>query len=190
MAGSTAAGNSFSKKKVESVRNIQLNHSDHRAAHAKCRLCYLANDVDVPMNVGSFFRIADALGVERIYLAGSSCVPPNPKIKKTSRSTEKYVAFSYSDDAGALAAQLKADGYKIVSLEITSNSISIEDFKVSPGERICLVLGSEDKGVCQQLLDLSDATIHIPMRGTNSSMNVASACAIATYQITRMLCHE
>lgn len=172
------------------VNNIQLEHHHHRAAPVKYNLCYLANDIDIPMNVGSFFRIADALGVEKIYLAGSSSVPPNPKIRKTSRSTERSVAYSYADDACAVAAKLKEEGYKIVSLEITSESISIEDFKVSPRERICLVLGSEDKGVCQQLLELSDATIHIPMRGVNSSMNVAVACAIATYEITRMLGHE
>lgn len=156
----------------------------------KYKLCYLANDVEVPMNVGSLFRIADALGVEKIYLGGSSCVPPNPKIKKTSRATEKFVDYSYTDNPRAVVAQLKADGYRIVSLEITSTSIPIEDFKASPGERICLVLGSEDKGVCQQLLEMSDETIHIPMRGSNSSMNVASACSIATYEIARMLCHE
>jgi tRNA G18 (ribose-2'-O)-methylase SpoU len=178
------------RKEGEIVNNIQLDHSHHRATPIKHKLCYLANDVDVPTNVGSLFRIADALGVEKIYLTGSTCVPPNTKIKKTSRSTEKFVEYSYTDNAGALVAQLKGDGYRIVSLEITSTSIPIEDFKAAPSERICLVLGSEDKGICQQLLDISDETIHIPMLGSNSSMNVASACSIATYQITRMLCHE
>ena len=55
------------------------------------------------------------------------------------------------------------------------------------GDRLCLVVGAEDAGVCQSLLDASDATVHIPMRGHNSSMNVASACAIATYDIGRRI---
>lgn len=172
------------------MKNIQLDHSHHRGTPVKCRLCYVASDIDVPMNVGSLFRVADALGVEKIYLTGSSSIPPNPKIRKTSRSTEKFVPYSYAENAGALLAQLKAEGYKVVSLEITSDSIPIEEFKAAEGEKICLVLGSEDKGVSQQLLDLSDETIHIPMRGANSSMNVASACSIATYEIARMLSHE
>jgi tRNA G18 (ribose-2'-O)-methylase SpoU len=174
----------------EAVKHFQLDHSHHRSTAAKLRLCYLANDVDVPMNVGSLFRIADALGVEKIYLTGSSSVPPNPKIRKTSRSTERFVDYAYEEDTDALVTQLRADGYKIVSLEITSKSIPLGDFKVSQEEKICLVLGSEDKGVCQKLLDMSDVAIHIPMRGSNSSMNVASACSIATYQIARMLRHE
>ena len=81
---------------------------------------------------------------------------------------------------------LKASGYKIISLEITSCSINIEDFLITKSEKICLILGSENKGICQDLLDASDETIHIPMLGINSSMNVATTgCSIATYEITR-----
>ena len=61
---------------------------------------------------------------------------------------------------------------------------------MAPGDRVCLVVGAENAGVCQALLDASDATVHIPMRGHNSSMNVANACAIATYEIARRLAPE
>jgi tRNA G18 (ribose-2'-O)-methylase SpoU len=169
------------------MKNIQLDHTAHKAASKKYPLCFLANDIDVPTNVGSFFRIADALGVEKIYLTGKSITPPNPKIKKTSRSAEKYVQYEYQKDAIEVIKLLKESGYKIVSLEITSTSISIEDFSMSGGERICLILGSENKGISQKLLDASDETIHIPMLGNNSSINVANACSIATYQIIRKL---
>ena len=168
-------------------QNIQLDHTAHQAVPKKFPLCFLANDIDVPMNVGSFFRIADALGVEKIYLTGNSIVPPNAKIKKTSRSTEKYVPYSYEENAFKVIQELKNSGYKIVSLEITSNSIDIERFEVRKDEKICLILGSENRGISQALLDTSDVTIYIPMLGVNSSMNVANACSIATYEITRML---
>jgi tRNA G18 (ribose-2'-O)-methylase SpoU len=169
------------------MKNIQLDHSAHKTASKKYPLCFLANDIDIPMNVGSFFRIADALGVEKIYLTGKSVTPPNLKIKKTSRSTEKYVPYEYQKNALEVVRALKESGYKIVSLEISSASINIEDFTVSGGEKICLILGSENSGICQRLLDASDVTIHIPMLGNNSSMNVANACSIATYEIIRKI---
>ena len=137
------------------------------------------------MNVGSLFRIADALGVEKIYLTGRSVTPPNPKIKKTSRSSEKYVAYCYEKDPVKTVRYLRHRGYKIVGLEITSNSIEIENFTISSDEKICLILGSENHGICQELLDLSDATIHIAMQGVHSSMNVAAACSIVTHEITK-----
>jgi tRNA G18 (ribose-2'-O)-methylase SpoU len=169
------------------VKNTQLEHGAHKATSEKYSICFLANDIDVPMNVGSFFRIADALGVEKIYLTGNSVTPPNSKIKKTSRATEKYVPYIYEKDPLSVVGGLKAAGYKIVSLEITSTSIDIKDFHMDKSEKICLILGSESKGISQELLDVSDVTIHIPMLGENSSMNVANACSIATYEITRRL---
>lgn len=167
------------------MKNVQLDHSAHKTTYKKYPICYLAHDIDVPMNIGSFFRIADALGVEKIFLTGKSIVPPNPKIRKTSRATEKYVEYEYQEDPISAINNLKESGYKIVSLEITSASIDLRDFNFSREEKICLILGSENKGVSQELLNDSDVSIHIPMLGKNSSMNVANACAIATYELIR-----
>ena len=141
----------------------------------------------VPMNVGSIFRVADALGVEKIYLTGNSITPPNSKITKTSRSTEKYVSHAYEKDPLKVIQALKKLGYKILSLELTTASTAIEKFDVLPDDKICLILGSEANGVSQPLLDESVAAVHIPMLGKNSSMNVATACAIAVYELTKKL---
>lgn len=139
------------------------------------------------MNVGSLFRIADALGVERIILTGRSPAPPNSKLRKTSRATEKYVPYSHAADPVPILQELKASGYRIISLELTSASIDIRKLDVGASDRICLVLGSENSGISQALLDLSEQTVHIPMLGQHSSMNVATACAIATFEISRLL---
>lgn len=143
--------------------------------------------MDVPMNVGSLFRIADAFALEAVHLSGKSPVPPNDKIRKTSRATEKYVPFAYDPNPLAIVTRLRKEGYKIVSLEITSSSRDIRDVGVLPGEKICLVVGAENGGVSQGLLDVSDCAVHIRMLGQNSSMNVATACAIAAYELTRRL---
>ncbi|MFO7593388.1 MAG: TrmH family RNA methyltransferase [Pseudomonadota bacterium] len=166
------------------MQNIQLDHSSHRAGAEKFPVCFLAHDIDGPYNIGSLFRIADALGVEKIYLTGKTVTPPNKKLKKTARSTEKYVSYSCEPDPFEVVKKLRNRGYAIVSLEITSASIDIKSFNIAGHEKICLIIGSENDGICQELLDASDATIHIPMFGVNSSMNLAGACAIATYEIT------
>ena len=165
----------------------QLDHTCHRVSEVKYSLCYLAHDVDITMNVGSLFRLADALGIEKIYLTGNSIKPPNDKIKRTSRSTEKVVPFAYHQNPLDVIASLKEQDYTIISLEITSNSIDIGKLAIEKDEKICLILGAENKGVDETLLAASDMTVHIPMLGKNSSMNVANACAIATYAITQQL---
>lgn len=163
----------------------QLIHTQHQPAAKKFPLCYLAHNIATPMNIGSLFRVADALGVEKIYLTGTSPVPPSWLIRKTSRSTEKSVPYSYHQDPVEIVAQLKREGYTIISLELTAQSQDIRKLNISPGQKVCLVLGSESSGVNPQLLEQSDSIVHIPMRGQNSSMNVAMACAIATFEITR-----
>ncbi len=167
------------------IKNTQLNHGHHQTKTAKYSLCILADNINVPMNIGSLFRIADALGVEHIFLSGTSLVPPNKKITKTSRSTEKYVAFSYDPDPVEVVMKLREQGYTIISLELSSCSIDVKDLNVTKDEKICLIVGSENRGVSQALLDISDKTVHITMMGRNSSMNVATAAAIAVYEITR-----
>ena len=166
--------------------NFQLDHSSHRGA-GSLPLRLLAHDVDIALNVGALFRIGDALGVEHLHLSGSSPMPPDPKIRRTSRSAERHVAWSYAADPLDTVAALKSQGWRIVSLELSSASIALHELALVPGDRVCLIVGAENAGVCQALLDASDVTVHIPMRGHNSSMNVANACAIATYEIARQL---
>lgn len=167
------------------MENIQSNHNHHHAKNSTVPVCFLAHNIQTPMNIGSLFRIADALGVEKIYLSGNSPVPPDSKIRKTSRATENCVAYSYEENPLDIVKRLSLEGYTIISLEITSSSIDLNALSLSSDEKICLILGSERSGVCQELLDVSNITIHIPMMGINSSMNVASACSIATYEITK-----
>ena len=166
--------------------NRQLDHSSHRGA-GPLPLRFLAHDMDIALNVGALFRIADALGVEHVHLSGSSPRPPDPKIRKTSRSAERHVAWSHTADPLETVVALKSQGWRIVSLELSTRSVALQDWTIAPGERICLIVGAENAGVRQALLDASDVTVHIPMRGHNSSMNVANACAIATYEIARQL---
>ena len=171
--------------------NVQLTHTDHKQSNNKFPLSVIADDMTSPLNVGSLFRLCDSLGIEKLYLCGNTPAPPNTKINKTSRSTEKYVDYESHDDTETLVNSLKRSGSIIISLEITSTSIDISsaEFKalLKPDKPVCLILGSENSGINETLLLLSDATVHIPMMGNNSSMNVVSAATIACFEITRNL---
>ncbi len=95
------------------------------------------------------------------------------------------VPFGFDQQPLNVIERLKSEGYTIISLEITSSSTDISDLVIAAGEKICLIVGSENQGVSHDLLDRSDKTVHIPMLGRNSSMNLATACAIATFEIIK-----
>ncbi len=172
-------------------KNIQLKYSDHRPSNKKFPLSIIANDIADPLNVGSLFRLCDALGIKKLYLCGSTPLPPNTKINKTSRTTEKYVDYEYHESAIELIKKLKSTGTLITSLEITTDSVSVDDdafqMKISNADSVCLIPGSENTGVNEDLLSLSDSCIYIPMQGNNSSMNVISATSIACFEICKNL---
>ena len=83
--------------------------------------------------------------------------------------------------------QLKAENYKIVSLEITNNSQALDSFQLPKNTPIALIVGDENFGVHEDILALSDAVVHITMFGQNSSMNVVQATNIALYEFTKQL---
>ena len=177
--------------------NRQLNHAEIKTKTStqvnsqtqKFPISILANDINIAGNVGSLFRIADALGVEKLYLTGTTATPPKYKIRKAARASDKHVDYEYCESAAELIGTLKSSNTNIICLEITESSIDIRDFTPAisaistKASKLCLVIGSENEGISQELLSLADQTVHIPMYGENSSMNVATSCAIAVHEL-------
>jgi tRNA G18 (ribose-2'-O)-methylase SpoU len=136
-------------------------------------------------NVGSMFRTADGAGIERLYLCGETGIPPRAEISKTALGAEEAVPWEYWMEAGECVAQLKKEGFRIVALELAPNSVDYRKFQVQGP--ICLVVGSEVRGLPPALLALCDDCIQIPMRGIKESLNVSVAFGIAAYHLTEKL---
>lgn len=132
-------------------------------------------------NIGSIFRTADALAVDKIFLCGISGAPPNPKISKTALGAENWIQWEKKWQAWRVIDELKAQGFQIVSLEITKNAIPY--FKFKPRFPLALVIGNEIKGISKSVLERSDIKIYLPMFGRKESLNVAVALGIAGYYI-------
>ena len=139
----------------------------------------IADNIRSLENIGSLFRTADALGVDKVFLAGICGQPLHPKISKTALGAEKNVAWEYHWQTWRIIARLKKDKVKIVSLEQTPNSVCYTRFK--PKFPLALIIGNEIKGVSKSALNRSDSVIHLPMRGKKESLNVAVAFGAAGY---------
>jgi 23S rRNA (guanosine2251-2'-O)-methyltransferase len=142
----------------------------------------LAHNIRSLWNIGSFFRSADAFGISHIHLTGYTSAPDRREVHKTALGAEESVPWSKDLDPVAVIEQRKKEGYSIVSLEITKESIPLSDYK--PAGPVCLIVGHEILGVPQELRKLSDAVVHIPMKGKKESLNVSVACGIALFHLT------
>lgn len=137
-------------------------------------------------NIGSLLRISDALGVEELIFCGENS-QLGKRMKKTSRSTEKYVSYKEESDILQVVTSLKAKRYFIIALEITDSSISLDDFILNTNQPIALIIGNENVGVSEDILKLADEIVHIKMFGENTSMNVVQATSIILYELTKQL---
>ena len=162
----------------------QLTHYNTHFSKQTFPITLVCDNITNAPNIGSLFRTADAFGIEKIIFCGSK-IPLGRKMTKTSRATEKVVQFEEKESITETINLLKAENYKIVSLEITSNSQPVNKFKFSKERKMALIIGDENFGVSETVLKDSDAIIHIDMFGLNSSMNVVQATSIALYEITK-----
>ncbi|MEK7524111.1 MAG: RNA methyltransferase [Patescibacteria group bacterium] len=134
-------------------------------------------------NVGAMFRTSDSALVSKIFLTGTTGQPPHSSIDKTALGATDVVPWEYLKDSRAALLDLKAQGVSIVALEITKESIAYTDLTYS--FPVCLIVGNEVTGVSDELLDICNAAVQIPMLGRARSLNVATAYGIALFEILR-----
>ena len=127
-------------------------------------------------NVGSIFRTADAVGVEKLYLCGITPTPlarfgaVRPQLGKVALGAERTVPWEKRQATSKVIEELKRVGYHIVAVEQNKNAIPYYSFSpvaVSLSlERIAIVMGNELAGLPQSILKKADTIVEIPMRGT------------------------
>ena len=133
-------------------------------------------------NVGSAFRTSDAFKVDRIVLCGICAVPPSAEIHKSALGAEDSVPWEHVDDTLEAVARLRAEGYRIVAVEQTENSVKLGEFRPVPRERYALIFGNEVDGVQQSVVDASDFALEIPQYGTKHSLNVSVSIGVVLWQ--------
>lgn len=165
----------------------QLDHHEVKGGMPRLPLVLLLDSVELLVNVGGLFRLADALGLRELYLCGATPVPPNTKLRRAARSTETRVVWHYRESAREAVADLCAQGVRPLCLELTDHSQPLDTLVIDPVVPVCLIVGNERHGVDAGLLEQVGASVHIPMCGQNSSMNVTMAAAIACYRLAGFL---
>src|SRR6266700_8097175 len=85
--------------------------------------CVLLENVRSLYNVGAFFRTADGVALERLYLAGITGHPPQRMITKTALGAEDTVPWVHTKETGRTIAELRAAGYEIAAIETSAHAV-------------------------------------------------------------------
>jgi len=151
------------------------------APPSPAELAVVCQSVAYPVNVGSIFRIADALGAAELVLTGITPQPPHPTISRVGRNKDRRVPWRYVEQPESALRDLREQGYWITALEITDDCHPYYDVDYPP--KVALVLGNEDHGVTRACLALCDAAVFVPMYGSGKSLNVHVSLAVVGYHL-------
>jgi tRNA (guanosine-2'-O-)-methyltransferase len=147
------------------------------------RVALVLDHVQSPFNVGSILRTAAALKVDHLWLVGDTAAPTSPKTAKTALGSQRFVEWSWHDTVTEALAAAHDDGYRVVGLELTDDAVPLPELKVDAP--VCLVIGHEDRGLSPATLAACDDVTFIPQLGRIGSLNVATATAVALYEVRR-----
>ena len=152
-------------------------------------LYILANNIRSLYNVGALFRLADGVGVEKLFLCGLTGAP-HPRLKyqrqrqqiaKTALEGLNSVNWEYHQEIVPLIHKLQQEGVQVLALEQTSDSKRYYDIEYN--KPTAIILGHEADGVSQDVLSMVNGSIEIPMHGAGKSLNVITAASVVAYHI-------
>lgn len=142
---------------------------------------FILDDILDTYNVGGIFRLADGIGVKKVYLCGVTETPPNPRIKKASINTTEWVSWEYKENALEAIKDLRKQipNIQIIAVEQDEKSTPFTDIDYKLP--IAFLVGNETAGVSKEVLRKCDMIAEIPMWGVNKSLNVIISLGIVSY---------
>lgn len=161
--------------------------------HTLPRRIVVLEDVMNPVNVGSIFRSAAALGIDAILLTHGSSDPLYRRALRVGMGTPFMIPWTYlpedisrqSLETHGYIDRLHALGYKTVAMALRDDSISLDDPVLRSEPRLAIIMGTEGDGLADLTIADSDYTVRIPMKHGVDSLNVAAAAAVALYELVK-----
>ncbi len=163
-----------SKPKATDLKKIKRNP-----------IYFILDEIIDTYNIGSLFRLADAVAVEKMYLCGNMEFPPSSRVHKAAVGTENWVPWEKRDSTLEVIRQLKQTGVQIIAVEQDPNSIFYKN--LNPNFPVAIVLGNETRGLNSEILKNADLIVELPMMGINNSFNVWGTGAIVAYKLLEYL---
>lgn len=142
----------------------------------------ICDKVQDPGNLGTIIRTAHAAGVDGIILTKGTVDIYNDKTIRSTMGSIFYLPIFYDDSDFTLIKKLKENNFNIVT---TSLKESKNFFDENLKGKIVLAVGNEGNGISDELFDLADKKVKIPMPGNAESLNVAVAASIILFEKVR-----
>jgi len=133
-------------------------------------------------NFGAISRVAEASGVDAIIIPEKESALITSEAVKSSAGAINYVPICKVKSLKNITQELKNSGLKIIACTEKSEK---DIYSIKYEGPIGIILGSEKDGIAQNLIDLSNEKVKIPMLGKIDSLNVSTSSAVILYELIR-----
>lgn len=172
------------KLNAKELRTLPVNEEAAKSIKKHPITIILDNVLDT-YNVGSIFRLADAVAAEKVILCGATLTPPNSRIKKASINTTGWVSWEYKSTAIEAIEELRNRNNEVQIVAVEQDARSKPFNQVHYKFPLAIVVGNETYGVSKEVLDTTDLIVEMPMWGVNKSLNVMVSAGIILYEIMK-----
>ncbi len=130
-------------------------------------------------NFGAVARTAECMGVDALLVASSGNAMVNADAIKTSAGALNRIKVCRADNIKNALFYMQQSGIRIIACteksKIPLNEVNLRG-------SVAIVMGSEENGITQDLLNLADITARIPLKGEIGSLNVSVASGMVLYE--------
>lgn len=151
------------------------------------RIAVVLEKITDSHNQSAVLRSIEAMGIQNVFIIEPT-IPRNETCKplsfakKITKSCYKWLTVRSFNTTLECIQTLKNENYKIWATDLSNDSINIDEnpfkhFKPFP-EKVAIIIGRESDGVSNELLNIADKRLYIPMYGFTESYNLSVACAL------------
>ena len=145
-------------------------------------LLIILDNIQDPRNLGAVLRTADAVNADAVIIPKNRAVGITAAVHKASAGASTYVPIVKVTNIAQTIDTLKSKGIWVAgATENASCLYTAADFRVP----VCLVFGSEGKGLRRLVKQKCDYLVHLPMLGKIDSLNVSVAAGVLLYEVIR-----
>lgn len=149
---------------------------------SKKNLYMVLDELQDPGNLGTIMRTAEAAGVAGIIMSRGTVDIYNPKVIRSTMGTIFRVPFIYADDLKEALADMKKKGIQLIAAHLKGDKWYDEiDYR----EKTAFLIGNEGNGLRDEISEMADKLMKIPMEGEVESLNAAVASSVLMYEAYR-----
>jgi len=153
-------------------RDVELSYS------METPFLLFLDGIQDPGNMGTIIRTGDAFNIDGIILGKGSVDPYNPKVVRSTMGSIFRTPLYFCGDNIKYLNKVRKSGISVLTTTMKGKAI----YEGNLGRALLLVIGNESSGVSQDIVEISDENVTIPILGKAESLNAGIAASIIMYE--------